>query len=65
MKIKINVHRPRVINWDGKLPRPRHGHRACTANDRKDVLILVGGNDGMIDAINIFDTASKLLESTK
>ena len=52
----------KVRKSEGGFPRPRHGHRACTVNNGKDILILGGGNEGIIDGINLYDTGLTFLK---
>ena len=46
----------RVEDPKGELPKPRLGHKVCSINNGKEILILNGANRGKMGGINVFDT---------
>lgn len=55
----------KVTNTSGPQPRPRHGHRAVAIKDL--MVVFGGGNEGIVDEIHVFNTATKqwFVPSTK
>ncbi|KAE8743312.1 hypothetical protein FOCC_FOCC011093 [Frankliniella occidentalis] len=46
----------KVVNPSGPQPRPRHGHRAVAIRDL--MIVFGGGNEGIIDELHVFNTAT-------
>lgn len=46
----------RVVGWAGPGPRPRHGHRAAAI--RELIIVFGGGNEGIVDELHVYNTAT-------
>jgi hypothetical protein len=46
----------KVSHQNGSTPRPRHGHRAVSFKNL--IITLGGGNGGIVDDLNIFNTSN-------